>query len=230
VYAEHDPRGSPEEKKWEELKPSTYEGAEAEIKAMAELYARIAEVFPAQAEQVQKGAYRTRKEALDALEKSVRELAEKARNERLKEPPPPKPPAFRAPKGWQAVQPGAFTSARFQIGDGDRTATVTVTGLKGDGGGLAANINRWRGAVGLESLAEKEALAIAKPVEVDGIRGHTVDLTGPEVTGKPTTRILVAVVRHGDQTWFFMLRGPSDLVAAQKSAFEEFVKSVRFEK
>ena len=41
----------------------------------------MAEVLPAQMELVQKGSYKTRKEALDPLEKAFRELTEKAREE-----------------------------------------------------------------------------------------------------------------------------------------------------
>jgi hypothetical protein len=77
VYAEHDPKGSPDQKKWEELKPSSYEGAEEELKLGAEVYASIAEILPAQMEQVEQGTYKTRKEALDTLEKAVRELSER---------------------------------------------------------------------------------------------------------------------------------------------------------
>jgi hypothetical protein len=81
VYAEHDPKGSPDQKKWEELKPSSYEGAAEELKLGAVLYARMAEVLPAQMELVQKGSYKTRKEALDTLEKAFRELYERALKE-----------------------------------------------------------------------------------------------------------------------------------------------------
>jgi hypothetical protein len=79
-------------------------------------------------------------------------------------------------------------------------------------------------------LAEKDALATTQPIKVDGLPGHSLDLTGPDATGKPPARILVAVVKREEQTWFFKLQGPSDLVATQKSAFDGFLKSVRFEK
>jgi hypothetical protein len=147
-----------------------------------------------------------------------------------KDAPPPKPPRFQAPKEWQPVEPGAVALARFQIKKGDQVATAAVSGLKGDGGGLTANINRWRAIVGLEPLAEKDALATTRPITVDGLSGHSLDLTGPGATGKPPARVLVAVVKQGEQTWYFKLEGPPDLVATQKSAFDEFLKSVRFEK
>jgi hypothetical protein len=144
--------------------------------------------------------------------------------------PAAKPPTFQVPKGWKSIDAGLISAARFRFGEGDRIGSMTVTGLKGDGGGLAANINRWRAQVGLESLAEKDALATAKPIKVDGISGHSLDLTGPEVTGKKTPRILVVVVKRGDRTWFFKLEGSSSLVASQNSAFDRFLKSVRFQK
>jgi hypothetical protein len=213
VYAEHDPKGSPDQKDWEELRPSSYEGAEEQLRLEAELSARFAEALAAQTEQVQKGTYKTRKGALDALEKAFWELTRKARQELKKGPPPPKPPTFQAPEEWQVVGAGPVSSARFQIGGGDRVATLTVSGLKGDGGGLAANISRWRAVVGLEALAEKDALTTAQPIKVGGVAGHSVDLTGPDVPGQPARRILVAVVRHGKHTWFVKVEGPSDLVA-----------------
>lgn len=143
---------------------------------------------------------------------------------------PPKAPVFQVPKGWKAVEPGFLAAARFQIGEGDRIGSVTVVGLIGDGGGLAVNINRWRAQLGLEPLPEKDALAAAQPIKVDGISGRFLDLTGPEAVGKPPRRILAAVVKQGEQTWFFKLDGPSSLVTAQKPAFDGFLKSVRFEK
>jgi uncharacterized protein (TIGR03067 family) len=134
------------------------------------------------------------------------------------------------PKGWQAVEPGIICSARFQIGEGDRIASVTVTGLKGGGGGLAANINRWRIQLGLDTLPDKDALAAAQSIKVDGLPGHSVDLTGPKVSGKEARRILATVVTRGDLTWYFKLDGPPGLVAGHKPAFDRFLKSVHFER
>ncbi len=147
-----------------------------------------------------------------------------------KAPSPPKPPAFEVPKDWQVAEANSFSSSRFQIGKGDRLATVTVTALSVDGGGLAVNVNRWRNQVGLESLAEQDALKSLQPIKVDGIAGHALDVTGPDATNKATQRILVVVFKRDDQTWFFKIQGPASLVGEQKTAFEGFIKSVHFEK
>jgi hypothetical protein len=50
----------------------------------------------------------------------------------------------------------------------------------------------------------------------------------PAPTGEPTDRTLGAIVPLAEQGWFFKLTGPKDLVAAQESAFNDFVKSLRF--
>ena len=150
--------------------------------------------------------------------------------DRQKDSPSPKPPTYQTPKEWKSVEAGQFLVARYQIGKGDRLASVTVAGLKGDGGGLSPNINRWRGQIGLEALSEKDAMKSLQPLKIDGLPGHMLDITGPEVAGKPTQRILVVVVKRGDHTWFFNLKGQATLVGEQKAAFDGFLKSVRFEK
>ena len=85
VYAEHTPKGSPDQEDWEEMKPSSYDGAEKELKLQAEFLARLAKILSTEAEQVQKGTYETRKEALDTLERTFRELAKRAIKELEKE-------------------------------------------------------------------------------------------------------------------------------------------------
>jgi hypothetical protein len=140
---------------------------------------------------------------------------------------PPKPPAFRVPKGWKELKAAPLASARFQIQDGDRQATVVVLAA---GGSLAANVNRWRGQLGLKALAEEDAVKALKPIKVDGIGGHRFDLTGPDVPDKEAQRIRAVIVTRGERMWFFKLMGPARLVENQVAAFDGFIDSVRFEK
>jgi hypothetical protein len=143
-------------------------------------------------------------------------------------PSPPKPPAFKVPKGWHREKADPITSARFRAGEGDKAAAVTVTALRGDGGGLTANVNRWRAQVGLGRLTDAEARKAVRPVKVGGADGYAFDVTGPDAPGKPGQRVVAAFVRHGGDTWYFKLAGPAGTVGGQKAAFEEFLKSVRF--
>ncbi len=70
VYAEHDPKGSPDKEKWEELKPTSFDGSEEHLKRSITEFAKLLTAIQAETEQVKKGVYKTRKEALDELLKA----------------------------------------------------------------------------------------------------------------------------------------------------------------
>src|SRR5829696_494836 len=53
-------------------------------------------------------------------------------------------------------------------------------------------------------------------------------LTGTDVKTQQPGRTLAAVIPHGTQTWFFTLKGSPNVVAAQKSEFDGFIRSLRF--
>src|SRR5688572_636851 len=103
---------------------------------------------------------------------------------------PAKELTYKAPKGWRELEGTQFLLARFQVTQGDATATASIAVLRAPGGGLVANINRWRNQIGLDSLKDEEVLKATKEVKIDSLKGHFIDLTGPEKDGKPSQRIL----------------------------------------
>jgi hypothetical protein len=134
--------------------------------------------------------------------------------------------AFDAPPGWvkQPLPPGSMRRAAFKVTVADKSAEVTVIPLPGQVGGLLANVNRWRGEVGLPDISTAELQNTAKKLESPAGSVDYVDLAGPK-----GERTLGAIMQHGGSSWFVKLRGPTDLVATQQTAFEAFVKSLRFE-
>lgn len=134
-------------------------------------------------------------------------------------------PEFTAPPGWkQEPRPTTpFAVAEFTVTDGGRRALVTISLAGGD---PLANVARWRAQLGLPEVAGEELRKDVRPIEVNGSAGQYADLVGPESAGRQ--RILGVIVPHAGQSWFFKMRGPADVVEGQKSAFEAFLKSVRF--
>jgi hypothetical protein len=134
-------------------------------------------------------------------------------------------PEYTAPPDWtKAARPTTpFAVAEFTIARDNERALVTISLAGGD---ALANIMRWRNQVGLPPASEDEVKKEVRPITVDDTPGQFVDLVGPESAGRQ--RILGVVVPRGGQSWFFKMRGPADLVDSQKSAFETFLKSVRF--
>ncbi len=143
-----------------------------------------------------------------------------------------KPIAYQVPEGWTEYPPraGGFRVANFKVGqyaDG-RPVDVTVSPLGGRSGSLLDNVNRWRKEVGLPDLAESELAKNVVSTDVGGVPGYAVDFAGPTSAGDKRERTLGLIVPRGDTTWYVKLRGPHDLIAGQKAAFDAFTKSLRF--
>jgi hypothetical protein len=102
-------------------------------------------------------------------------------------------------------------------------ADLSITAFPGDVGGELANINRWRGQVGLPPLPDEGLAAAARRFESNGLTFVVVDLAGSQ----SPRRLLGAIVPFADGTWFFKLVGPDSLVAAQRQAFLDFLKTVK---
>lgn len=113
--------------------------------------------------------------------------------------------------------------ASFDIPDAAGNGDVSISKLSGNGGGLLANVNRWRGQVGLAPLEAGALAANSKTVATaGGDNGTWVELVGTEKT------ILGAIVARGEVSWFFKLTAPSAVAAQNREAFEQFVRSIRF--
>lgn len=138
-------------------------------------------------------------------------------------------PRWAVPSGWQETAGGQFLVAKFLItGEGGSQAAVNVSASAGDGGGLAANVNRWRRQIGLSEVAESEIASTAKVVEASGTKVTFVDISGTDPRSQQPTRVVGAMVPQGGQTFFYKLAGDSKLVGAQKEAFEKFVQTAKY--
>jgi hypothetical protein len=138
-------------------------------------------------------------------------------------------PNWQVPAGWQEVSGGQFLVAKFTLtGAGGATAAVNVSSSAGEGGGLAGNINRWRGQLGLTSLSDGDVTKLVTTIDVPGGKAALVELSGTDVrTGQPTRLVGVMVTQSG-QTWFYKLMGDAKVVESQKDAFTRFVQGVKY--
>ncbi len=126
-------------------------------------------------------------------------------------------PASWTPKSGSSMRKGSFAVKR----DGAE-ADLAITAFPGDTGGLHANLNRWRGQVGLANAAPAELDASVQHLDGrGGMHFDVVDLTGPS-----GTRMLGAIASYNGNSWFFKLMGPDAVVGAEKPAFLEFLHTV----
>jgi hypothetical protein len=130
---------------------------------------------------------------------------------------------WQVPGDWKEEQAGQFLTAAYALPDGGR---VTVSKLAGDGGGLAANINRWRGQLGLKPVADNEVagkpLKVADSDEVMQLFNLTTVNSADDTDG-----ILAAVLPLKSETWYFKFSGPVGVLRKTEGVFAGFLNSVR---
>jgi hypothetical protein len=134
------------------------------------------------------------------------------------------PFTFKEPAEWQPKRPlPQFSVAAFEVIDGKRRATITVSQAGGDAVG---NANRWREQVGLKKLPRAEMMNELRPLQVAGMDAWYLDAANPKAQ-LPNNRILGVMVPMDRATWFIKMAGPDALVGDQKLNFEAFLQSFK---
>jgi hypothetical protein len=143
--------------------------------------------------------------------------------------PPPRPEgglAWTLPKGWEQ-----------SIGGGMRYATlkapvpgkldVSVVVLPGPAGGELANVNRWRGQIGLGPFDEGALRAARKPVATKAGEFALYDFTSD---GQVKSRLVAGLAEIQGNTWFLKMVGDADPVASARPEFIRLLESLRLER
>jgi hypothetical protein len=135
------------------------------------------------------------------------------------------------PQGWQALEPTSMRQANFRLpGDGDAECYLTILG--GDGGGLEANINRWRNQMSLGAQTAGEIAALPKARLFDA-EAQLVDLegtwSGMGAEGRAGYRLVGLAVIDSGHAKFLKMTGPRDVVAGELDAFLRLARSFREE-
>ncbi len=137
---------------------------------------------------------------------------------------------WTVPSDWQALPPSQFLLAEYAVtGTGGAKADVNVAELDGTGGGLLANVNRWRHTqLGLDEVDQSGLGKMVSTFDANGRSASLVDLTGTDSkTGQPSRLVGVILPQNG-QTWFYKLMGDTNVVAQQKDAFIKFIQSAKY--
>ena len=138
---------------------------------------------------------------------------------------------YDSPDGWVEKETTTMRVASFSITkDGLPPADLSVIPLEGTGGGMLINIGQWRQQLGLAPIADEAMSSLIEEID-DGERVfRIVDLVSEKalLDGDHKARMLAAYLPTGGYAWFFKMVGEDSLVAAEKEAFIQFLKSARF--
>lgn len=126
------------------------------------------------------------------------------------------------PSGWKETPGTGMRLATF-VPPGGVKAEGTVVALPGDSGGELENANRWRGQIGL-TPTDAAGLAAARTTFSTKAGPVTVyDFLG---TGEKRTRLIAAVVKTGEMTWFFKLTGDEAAAESARGGFISILKGL----
>jgi len=146
-------------------------------------------------------------------------------------PAPPRPAGpgslkWSLPKGWSEVTGEGMRFATFKSPvAGRHEATVVV--LPGAAGGELANVNRWRGQIGLGPIDEAALAAARAVVKTKAGALNVYDFTSE---GQAKSRMVVGLISTPDgNTWFLKLTGDAGPVAKAKPDFMHILESLRLD-
>lgn len=139
-------------------------------------------------------------------------------------PPTAGQPDWHPPANWQMKAPGPMVLAAFAVTNAHGAGELTITRLAGEGGGLEANVNRWRGQLGLGPASAAEIAQSVSRVTIDGKEAPLVDLAGTNARSGQPARMLTLLMRAGSDTWFYKLMGPEAVVNAERENLVKFVE------
>jgi hypothetical protein len=118
---------------------------------------------------------------------------------------------FTTPAGWHRAPDRPARAFTFFAGSGE-SLECYVTTLAGDAGGALANVNRWRGQLGLTSVTDAD-IAAMPTIDMLGRKAVLVECDGTAAS------LIGASCNDSKGSVFVKMSGPRELVKAQRGAF-----------
>jgi hypothetical protein len=126
------------------------------------------------------------------------------------------------PKGWTQKDAGGMRYATLKPPVNDVDVSVVV--LPGPAGGELANVNRWRGQLGLGAIDEAALAAARKTVRTKAGPFAVYDFSSE---GEKKSRVISALAVVGGSTWFLKMVGDAGAVGASRADFMRLVEGLR---
>jgi hypothetical protein len=134
---------------------------------------------------------------------------------------------WTVPSHWESVPASGFKLAQFKVpGKQGPDANISIVTLSGNAGGLLANINRWRGQLGLGPITQKEVNAYTDRKKMGAFDMHLLDIRGEDValSVNAQKRFLVSVFRVDGDSYFIKFSGESSQLELEKEVFLTFLE------
>ena len=131
---------------------------------------------------------------------------------------------YTVPTGWTEKAPSQMRVASFSVSDSGKNVDISVVPLSGMGGGDFANVNRWRGQIGLAPLDAASLPASRKTLNTKVGPVSLFDFTSE---GDQKTRLVAGLASVNGSSWFFKMTGDATAVGSALPAFTQLITSLR---
>jgi hypothetical protein len=150
---------------------------------------------------------------------------------------------FSAPAGWVEEKPNSASRvAQYKLPkvaeDTEDASAILYFFGQGQGGGTAANIDRWVNQMEQSDGSSSKEKAKEDSMTVNGLKVTTVDVTGTYTAemapgsgtfhNNSNYRLRAAVIETPKGSYYLKLVGPEKTVAKWDSSVTEFIKSMEF--
>ena len=133
---------------------------------------------------------------------------------------------WEKPDSWIPAEGSSMRLASFEIPYSTGSGDLSIMELSGDGGGLGANVNRWRGQIGLGPLTKFEIEAEAKNRVSELGNYQLFRLVNLE---KKESAFLAAIYPLESSALFIKLTASADGILELEKAFKAFCSSMKLE-
>ena len=146
---------------------------------------------------------------------------------------------WTAPEGWTSVPPSSsMRRAQYALsaapGDAARGECAVFYFGPGQGGDIQANVDRWASQFKSETGGGSPAPSVTEGT-VSGMKVLKVTIEGTyspspmmggDLTPKPGSLLLGAIIEGPDSNWFFKCTGPKKTLEAHRNEFEAMIGSI----
>ncbi len=138
-------------------------------------------------------------------------------------------PKWVVPQGWTRLPDQQMRYATFSVDPADSKLNVVVYNFGPESGQLLPNVNRWEQQIGATPSQLADLPKVVTHIHSNGLEIDSVDIAAPAAAGQADgTRMLAAIIPTGEQVWFLKFVGPTSKIAAKKTEYDAFLKSISF--
>lgn len=141
---------------------------------------------------------------------------------------------FKQPVKWEKVQTASsMRKAQFKVNGADKKSFADVVFYyfgPGDGGGVAANVQRWFGQFQephdkIGAKAEEQTIGGHKVTFVQAEGTYMSGMPGGMATPQPNSALCGAIIESDQGAVFVKMTGPTTIVKSAEGDFHKMVES-----